>query len=69
MNSYTASFNPSLKEGKDVMSAALYHRISMWFIEWGTLDGVFAYCFWSSHGILHVALTILPKSKHWMYCW
>ena len=61
MNSNTASFNPSLKERKDPMSAALYHRISKWFLEWGTLDGVFAYCFLSSHGILHVARTILLK--------
>ena len=31
--------------GKSPMSAQLYQAIASWFIEWGTLNGVFAHCF------------------------
>ena len=27
------------------MSVALYEKLGSWFLEWGTLDGVFAHCF------------------------
>ena len=33
------------KEGKDPISVELYQALCRWFLEWGTIDGVFAYCF------------------------
>ena len=34
-----------VKEGKDPMSVELYKKVCHWFLDWGTLDGVFAHCF------------------------
>ena len=34
-----------VKEGKDPMSVELYKKACHWFLDWGTLDGVFAHCF------------------------
>ena len=34
-----------VKEGKDPMSVELYKKVCRWFLDWGTLDGVFAHCF------------------------
>ena len=34
-----------VKEGKDPMSVELYRSLSHWFIEWNTMDGIFALCF------------------------
>ena len=34
-----------VKEGKDLMSVELYKKVCHWFLDWGTLDGVFAHCF------------------------
>ena len=31
--------------GKSPMSAELYQAIAHWFLEWGTLNGIFAHCF------------------------
>ena len=39
------SASNGLKEGKDAISITLYQDICLWFLDWGTLDGVFAYCF------------------------
>ena len=33
------------KEGKDPLSVDLYADLCLWFLQWGTLEGVFAYCF------------------------
>ena len=33
------------KEGKDAMSVGLYRALCEWFLQYGTVDGVFAYCF------------------------
>ena len=33
------------KEGKDAMSVSLYRSLCEWFLNYGTVDGVFAYCF------------------------
>ena len=33
------------KEGKDPLSVDLYANLCLWFLQWGTLEGVFAYCF------------------------
>ena len=33
------------KESKAPMSVELYHRVCRWFVDWGTLDGIFAYTF------------------------
>ena len=33
------------KEGKAPMSVELYHRVCRWFVDWGTLDGIFAHTF------------------------
>ena len=35
----------SHKEGKDAMSVALYRALCGWFLEYGTLDGIFSHCF------------------------
>ena len=39
------AFHASPKEGKDAMSIGLYQDLCQWFLDWGTLDGVFAHCF------------------------
>ena len=33
------------KEGKDPLRVDLYADLCLWFLQWGTLEGVFAYCF------------------------
>ena len=33
------------KEGKAPMSVELYRRVCRWFVDWGTLDGIFAHTF------------------------
>ena len=33
------------KEGKAPMSVELYCRVCRWFVDWGTLDGIFAHTF------------------------
>ena len=33
------------KEGKDPLSVDLYAELCLWFLKWGTLERVFAYCF------------------------
>ena len=35
----------SHKEGKDALSVALYRALCGWFLEYGTLDGIFSHCF------------------------
>jgi hypothetical protein len=35
----------TVKEGKELMSMELYRSLYQWFLEWGTLDGIFAYTF------------------------
>ena len=34
-----------LREGKEPMSVELYKKLCQWFLNWGTVDGVFAYCY------------------------
>jgi hypothetical protein len=34
-----------LREGKEPMSVELYKKLCEWFLVWGTIDGIFAYCY------------------------
>ena len=37
--------NKSSEGGKEAMSVELYKALCFWFLEYGTVDGVFAYCY------------------------
>lgn len=51
------------------MSVELYRKLCQWFLNWGTVDGVFAYCYlvltWNLFCRAKSTSKILFKDMHW----
>ena len=57
------------KEGKAPMSVELYCRVCRWFVDWGTLDGIFAHTFtilsWNLACHANITAKIRLKDIQW----